>query len=174
MPIQRTQGKRRVGNYRTDEFPASPTPTITAIAAPDHDKRTGRFVAGNGASRRRKLTRVAAELTTIDPAKCDPWLRPAVTMAVKQASELIDSLAIDSPALRMLAADAATARAVYLALLQLGAQGDPKALEQARGWLRETRQSLLALKGMANDEAASADAGPVDLSVFTDEANEQS
>jgi hypothetical protein len=159
MPNQRSQGRTRTQNYRPDEMPPSPSTALTAIAAPNHDPATGRFVAGNRAQRRRQIKACAKGFTTLDPSKCDPWLRPFVALAIEQATDMIEALPVQSTALSALAADVATARAVYLGLLQLGATGDPKALDESKGWLREYRQGLLALKGMANDEASNAPKG---------------
>jgi len=144
MPIERSHGEERAQNWRVDELP--PAIANTDVTAPDRDENTGRFVPGNAASRRRKLKGAAKVLVSLDPAHCDPWLRPSIELAVTHATDIIAGLPVQSAALNALAVDTATATAVYRGLLALGAQGDAKALSEARAWLREARQRCVSMK----------------------------
>lgn len=152
MPLQRSQGQRRPAVWRVDELPRLPA---TAGAAPDRDPSTGRFAKGNSASRHRKLKSVARALVGLNPAVCDPWLRPYVTLAAGEAQRILDELPARGAAIDGLAIDCATAQAVYRGLLALGAQGDREALAEARQWLREHRTTLIALEGLAREMGAS-------------------
>lgn len=164
MPISRTQGKRRSENYRIDELPHAPE---TALSVPDQHPVTKRFVTGNRAARRRTLKRLAKNLAGLDPDKCQAWLRPFVIIAGQHSVDLIADLPVQSTALNALAIDTATACAVYRGLLALGAQGDMDALGEARQWLREHRQSLIALTGLGREEAAKKADEPLDHDVLS-------
>lgn len=160
MPISRSQGEERPQNWRVDELP-SPVPTGDTAA--ERDATTGRFLPRNQAARRRTLKRVAHQLAGLDPAACAPWLRPFVTLAGDHAAALLGELPIQTAATRALAVDTATACAVYRGLLALGAAGDREALAESRAWLREHRQSVIALTGLARQEAGAHEAQPLDL-----------
>lgn len=146
MPLRTSHGKLRVESPRPRELPDTPT---AATTAPDRDPHTGRFVRGNGASRRRALKRVARQLPWLRPEDCAEWVRPYITSTREHAVELLESLKSTGPLASPLAEELATARLVYRALLQLGLAGDLKALEAARAWLREARQHAVAFEALA-------------------------
>ena len=139
----------RGGDVR-DELPPAPT----GNAAADRDARTGRFSRGNTASRRRRAKALAKALPGLDPSKCEPWLQPFARLAVDHAAQLVADLPVQSAGLNALASDAAAALGVFRALVALGSQGDRRALTEARAWLREHRQSMIALTALARDASA--------------------
>lgn len=153
MPLGRTQNAKRAVNYRVRvradglETDLPPTPPNAGDAGPDQDARTGRFVKGNAASRRRKA-KALARVVGIAPEKVAPWLRPFVADGTAYATDLIASLPVQAPELNALAMDTAAAAMVVRALFALGAAGDMKALAEARAWLKEHRQSVIALRGL--------------------------
>jgi hypothetical protein len=157
MPVRSSHLRPGAENFRTDELPdVDPA----ALAAPDRDPETGRFTPGNAASRLRTLKRQAKALPWLDEARCEPWLAPYVVAAKEHAADLLADLPRDAgPLLAPIAEELAGARVVYRALLAKGLEGDAKALESARGWLREVRQHALALEGLARKPLAKPDGG---------------
>jgi hypothetical protein len=152
MPIEKSQGKPRPANYRVDELPTRPE---SAIAAPDRDATTGRFVKGNRASRRRKVKALAGKLVGLDPTKVAPWLRPHVAQGNEQAARLLEQLPARNEAIDSLVVALANATTMHWALIGLGAAGDAKAREEAMRWLREMRQLTITIEGLSRDLAAS-------------------
>lgn len=140
---------------RTADVPALPTARTEA----DRDPVTKRFVAGNQAAADRGLRQAAREqaLLGLDPSKVDPWMSPFVEHARDYAGRLVAALRTQAPGLTALAGDAATAAAVYRGLLALGVAGDKDALREARGWLREHRQTLATLSALAGVADPAAD-----------------
>lgn len=139
----------------------------SAPSAPIKDARTGRFLPGNNAWRRRQAKALAQlDLAGLNPATCEPWMRPFAEMAIEHASNIAGELGVASAMLSGLACDTAAACAVFRALLKLGSEGDKKALKEARAWMREHRLNVIALKALAADEggrrpSADAAADPV-------------
>lgn len=147
MPVRFSHGRPHAESPRADELPVI---DAAALTAPDRDPQTGKFTAGNAASRLRTLKRQARALPWLDESRCEPWLRPFVVAAKDHAADLLAELPRDAgPLLAPVAEELAGARIVYRALLARGLEGDPAALESARAWLREARQHALALEGLA-------------------------
>lgn len=146
MPVNRSHGKPRAEGFRHDGLPSVDP---AALTAPERDAETGRFVPGNAASRRRKLIKTARALPWLDPGRCEPWLRPYVQAARDHSVDLLATLPAGEPLLAGLAEEVAVTRVVARALLARGLEGDPAALEAARGWLRDARQGALSLAGLA-------------------------
>jgi hypothetical protein len=144
MPIETQQGKRRPRQPR----PGDGTAVLTA---PHRDGKSGRFQAGNDFSRLR-LLKSAYEVgfVGLNPEKVTPHLRPFVELANGDASRLIQETGAEgSPSLTGLAEQAANALAFARGLLAIAAEGDPAAQEQARHWMREYRQFIIALRAEA-------------------------
>lgn len=156
MPIRNSHDKARPENWRIDKLPP---PVETEDAGPDRDPNTGRFTRQNQAAKRRKIVQQARALAGLDPSKVAPWLRPSVELAVSHATDLIASLPVQTVALNQLAIDAATSTSVYRGLLALGAAGDREALSEARQWLKESRQTIIALTGLSRQEAEARSGG---------------
>lgn len=153
--FETSHGKRRLKTPRVlghDAGVKGLPPSESGESAPMNDPKTGRFVAGNRAHRRRMLKRKAEGIATLDPAHCEPWLRPHVEAGKSYAAKLLTRVQHD-PALLELAGAVADAHTVYRALLNLAAHGDMKALEEARAWLREHRAALATLSGLANESS---------------------
>ena len=149
--IERSQGELRPRNYGADRLPKMPTAGLTAA---ERDPTTGQFRPGNTVSRRRKIRRIAKSLPWLDPNEAEPWLAPFLRAAKEHAVDLLAEVSDLGPIVAGVAEELALARVMARALVQLGAKGDRKALEEARGWLREARQAALALEGLARDRAA--------------------
>lgn len=130
-------------------------PSETADAAPTNDPKTGRFLPGNRAHRRRAVKEKAKGISTLNPERCQSWLSPHVRDGAAYGIELLRRF--PDPALARLAGDVADSHTVYRALLALGAQGDVEALREARAWLREHRSALATLSGLASERTGSAD-----------------
>lgn len=145
MPIETSQGKRRVTNHRLPRFPKS------AISAPDHDPKTGRFVKGNRAGRRKRrdaLIKAGKTLSWFDAEQVEVWLRPLIEDARNHASQLISELHEQTALLAPMCEELASARLIYRGLLSMGIAGDKVALREARSWLRECRSLGLAVEGL--------------------------
>lgn len=130
-------------------------PAESAETAPTNDPKTGRFLPGNRAHRRRQVKEKARGISTLNPERCQSWLSPHVRDGAVYGIELLRRF--PDPALARLAGDVADAHTVYRALLALGAQGDVEALREARAWLREHRSALATLSGLASESGAVAD-----------------
>lgn len=151
--FNRDKGKLRT---RVPNLGLIDPPDLSAKTATDHDAKTGQFAAGNRAARRRKMKASAPVIVGLDPAKCEEWLRPFAKLAGEHAANIIGEMRIESNTLSGLAIDTAAAMAVYRGLLSLGAQGDRKALAEARAWLRECRQNTITLSSLVGNEAKPA------------------
>jgi len=141
--VETSQGKRRVRMPRPGHGSA-------VVTAPYRD-RNGRFADGNDLQRL-KLLKAAYSIgfVGLNPDKVVPWLRPFVELANGDASRLIEEAgAAGSPSLTGLAEQAANALAFARGLQAVAAEGDSKAQEQARHWMREYRQFVLALRAEA-------------------------
>lgn len=141
--VERSHGKLRV-RATADRLPEPPA---SGLAAPDRDPTTGQFQPGNTASRRRKIKRLAKSLPWLKPADAEEWLRPFLVAAKSHAVDLLADVADHGPVVAGVAEELALARVVARALIAEGARkgGDPKALNDARQWMREARQFALTL-----------------------------
>lgn len=151
MPVTRQHRQPYPEAPRARDLPDTP---VTAAAGSDRDPRTGRFQPGNTASRRRAFIRIARQLPWLDADQCAEWVRPYITSTREHAADLLADLGAAGPLASPLAEELATARLVYRALLQLGLTGDMEALEAARSWLREARQTAITLEHMARQHRA--------------------
>jgi hypothetical protein len=151
--FNRDKGKLRT---RVPNLGLIDPPELSAKTATDHEARTGRFAKGNRAAKRRTMKASAPIIVGLDPDNCEPWLRPFAKLAGEHAAALVGEMRIESNTLSGLAIDTAAAMAIYRGLLSLGAQGDRKALAEARAWLRETRQNIITLTSLVGDEAKPA------------------
>jgi hypothetical protein len=136
MPLRQSHSHLRPETSRVRDMPSTPD---TAVTAPDRDSKTGRFVPGNRAARRRALKRMGRDLAWLNPDNCELWVRPYIAAARQHAGDLLADLRVEGALASPLAEECASARLAYRALLALGLAGDHKALEQARAWLRESR-----------------------------------
>lgn len=154
VAVETSHGRPRVALRRPTDggTPALPPP---AEAAPERDTTTGRFVAGNRAGRRRTIKRLARGISTLNPTAVAPWLQPSVREAIAHAVDLAERF--PDPALTRLVGATADAHAVFRGLLVLGAQGDAKALAEAKAWLREYRASVRELAALAGVVASTKD-----------------
>lgn len=123
-------------------------------AAPIKDAKTGRFLKGNQAHRRRQVKEKAKGISTLNPERCASWMRPFVEGGGKYALALLTRIGSDD-VLARLAGDVADAHTVFRALIALGAKGDAEALREARHWLREHRSALTTLVKLAGDGGTS-------------------
>ncbi len=114
---------------------------------PIQDKATGRFVAGNQAARRKRLKAKAEGVHTLNPERCEAWLRPFVELGVKHGLDLVNRFS--DPILLPLAGATADALIVYKGLIALGAAGDAMALREARAWLKEYKGCVRELCALA-------------------------
>lgn len=149
--LEWSKGKRRVKVPRllgkaegVKELPSSED------TEPIKDAKTGRFVKGNHAYRRRVLKRKARGIVTLDPASCAAWLRPHVVDGASYGMDLIGRFS--DPVLARLAGNVADAHTVYRALLAQGVGGDVEALREARAWFREHRSGLATLSALAGEK----------------------
>lgn len=144
----------------------NPQPIPAERAVPFQDARTGRIVNGREAARRsaekrRQLREIKAQgegIATMNPETCPPWLREHVREAQPYALSL--RTRFPDPALARLVGTTADAYVLYRAHAALGAKGDPRAMAEARAWLREHRASLrelAALAAVAREAADEAD-----------------
>lgn len=129
------------------------TPIASGDAVPMNDPKTGRFVPGNRAHRRRQLAQRAKGIATLNPDRVPTWLRPYVEQGAAYVVALLAMLG-ERPALHPLAGDTADAHTLYRAVLALAVEAeDAKAraslMAEARGWLREHRTSLATLAALA-------------------------
>ena len=134
---------------RVDEAPALPSDD----SPPMHDGKTGRFIPGNRAYRRRQLVRRAEGIATLDPHRVPSWLKPHVKQGAGYVKALL-ALLEGKPALYPLAGDLGDAHVLYRATLALAlGEDDPKTraalMGEARGWLREHRAALATLSALA-------------------------
>ncbi len=130
-------------------------------AGPLNDPVTGRFTDPKAAARRRWLKRRAEGVATLDPARCVSWLSPYVKDGGAYGAELLARF--NDPALARLVGATADAHTVFRGLLALGAAGDPKALVEARAWLREHRaclRELSVLAGLVAEHGSNDDPDP--------------
>jgi hypothetical protein len=159
MPLEWSHGRRRP-TARTAAGDAVPAlPPKTEDAAPYKDPKTGRWLKGNGAARRRQVKSRAKGIATLNPSHVPSWLTPHVTAGVAMLGELVHRFP-DDAALRPLIGAAVDAWTVYRALLVLGVNGDGDALKESRAWLREHRAAMAtisALAGELGDVNAAAD-----------------
>lgn len=151
-------GRPRVELRRPSDGGTPALPPASVDAEPMKDPKTGRFVVGNRAHRRRSLKAKSKGISTLNPERCESWLRPHVASGAAYGMVLAERFPDD--ALARLVGATADADTVYRALLALAAQGDGQALKEARGWLREHRACLRELATLA--EVAGAAHGPVD------------
>jgi hypothetical protein len=161
--LEWSHGRARVTARRpSDGGPPALPPSDTEASAPMHDPKTGRFVPGNRAARRRQVKARAKGISTLDPNRCASWLRPFVADGASYGVELLQRFS--DPVLAKLVGDTADARTVYRALLHLAAQGDTEALKEARAWLREHRACISTLaalvKGIDDGHTADGDEAP--------------
>lgn len=140
-----------------DDGVAAVPPPASEKSAPMQDAKTGRFVPGNTAYRRRMLKREQRGIATLAPASCAEWLRPHVVDGASYAMRLRERF--DDPVLGSLVGDVADAHTMYRALLALAAKGDGDALREARAWLREHRSALATLSGLAGESSTAPDDG---------------
>jgi hypothetical protein len=152
MPVSHSHGKSRAEAPRARDLPATPNAVHTV---PDRDPHSGRFTAGNAASRRRTLKRAGKQLAFLSPDKLAPWAQPYAEAAREHAGDLLADLGMVGPMASPLAEELASARLVYRALLALGLAGDIAALAEARQWLREARQTAITLEALARAERGS-------------------
>ena len=150
VSLEQSHGKPRL-TVRADEVPALPA----ADAVPMQDAKTGRFLKGNRAHRRRQLKSRADGLSTLNPARVPSWMRPHVEQGASYIVALLGMLE-KKPALHPLAGDVADAHAMYRALMTLALAAEHvkdrmALLTEARGWLREHRTSLATLSALAGD-----------------------
>lgn len=147
----------------------APLPAEDAdLSAPIKDAKTGRFLPGNRAHRRRRLKAKAKGITTLNPATCESWLAPHVTEGAAYGLELLARVEHD-PVLARLAGDVADAHTVYRALLALAAKGDMDAFKEARAWLREHRSALATLAGLAKADPGDGPVTPEEWDRLTKE-----
>jgi hypothetical protein len=149
IDLETSHGRTRA-TLRLDQGATPPSPADTA---PTNDAKTGRFVKGNRAYRRRQLVQRAKGIATLNPSKVPTWLRPYVEQGAAYVTALLGMLG-DRPALHALAGDCADAHAVYRATLAMAVDAeDPKVraslMSEARGWLREHRTALATLSALA-------------------------
>lgn len=168
MKLEWSHGKRRMTTPRPNGHDGGvpALPPEPDASAPMHDPKTGRFVKGNRGYRRRMVKAKAAGITTLNPERCDAWLRPFVEGGAAYGVELMRRVAGD-PALVRFAGDVADAHTVYRALLALAAKGDMTALKEARAWLAQHRAGLATLAGLA-DESSDVDKPKGDEHLFVD------
>lgn len=161
IEINWSHGRPRTELRRPSDGGTGPLP---AESAPMNDPETGHFPPGNRAwkrreVKRRELVRRKRGISTLNPAACEPWLRPHVEDGAAYGLDL--QARFDRPALARLIGDTADAHTIYKALLALGVRGDGKALSEARAWLREHRsclRELAALNGMVPADDGEDDA----------------
>lgn len=154
--LEWSHGKRRPKTARlagndegVKQLPASDD------AEPIKDKKTGRFVVGNRAYRRRVLKSKAQGITTLNPSSCAAWLRPHVEGGRSYGMELLARF--PDPATARLVGDIADAHTVYRGLLAQAAQGDTEALREARAWMTAHRTALATLAGLAGESTSQDD-----------------
>ncbi len=72
--IDRSHGRLRTELRKPSDGGTPPLPPIenTVLAVPIQDAKTGKFVKGNQAARRRRLKEKADNLQTLNPAKSRP------------------------------------------------------------------------------------------------------
>lgn len=149
VDIQFSHGRPRTELRRPTDggTPALPPPENTVLAAPIQDGKTGRFVKGNQAARRRRLKEKAEGVHTLNPERCESWLKPFVELGVKHGVDLLNRFS--DPILAPLAGATADALIVYKGLIALGAGGDAMALREARAWLKEYKGCVRELCALA-------------------------
>lgn len=154
MSVERSQDKLR---------PRTPRPGTgsAVLTAPHRDENTGRFLPENDFSRLRRL-RATYEVgfVGLNPDEVVAYLRPFVVLANRDAARLIEETGAEtSPSLTGLAEQAANALAFARGLQALAAGGDARAAEQARHWMREFRQFVIALRAEARTPLRETDPG---------------
>lgn len=155
--VEVSHGKPRVRAERADR----PRASLPELAAPVRDPHTGRFTSGNPGGRLRQLAALgkaeAASLLRLPVDAVAPWLRSSLSEAQQLVQELIDALPAQKADLVALCADEARARMMASAALSEGAREDcpPDVArawrEEARAWMRESRQVALTRKALARD-----------------------
>lgn len=152
--LEWSHGRARITQVRPSDGgpPALPE---AGPAEPMQDAKTGRFVPGNRAYRRRQVRERAKGIATLDPKRCASWLKPFVDGGATHGLELLQRFT--DPALTKLVGNVADAHTVYRALLHLAAQGDTEALKESRAWLREYRSCLSTLSALSGGGHAGAD-----------------
>ncbi len=166
--IETQQGKRRPRQPR----PGDGTAVLTA---PHREAATGRFLPENDFSRLRRL-KAAYEhgFVGINPAEVVPHLRPFVELANGDASRMIEEAGAEhSPTLTGLAEQAANALAFARGLQALAATGDKEAQDQARHWMREYRQFVIALRAESRTPLRSAADKPIDVDAVNAQAEKE-
>lgn len=163
MALEWSHGKRRpmLPRPNGNDGGVASLPSEAGESAPMQDAKTGRFVKGNRAYRRRMVKEKAKGIHTLNPARCDAWLRPFVEEGAAYGVDLLQRIAGD-PVLARLAGDVADAHTVYRALLALAAKGDAEALRESRAWLREHRAALATLSGLVAEAAKDGGDGSED------------
>ena len=149
IDLELSHGRTRAA-LRLDQGATSP---LAADTEPTNDAKTGRFVKGNRAYRRRQLHARVEGISTLNPAKVPTWLRPYVEAGRPYTVALLGMLD-GKPALHALAGDCADAHCVYratlgLALAEENAKDRAALMSEARGWLREHRTALATLAALA-------------------------
>ena len=146
------------GKVRTrvsaDRLPDVP---VAALTAPDRDPVTKQFVKGNTASRRRAIRRIAKQLPWLTTEGVDEWFKPYIRAAKEHSGDLLADYRDLGPVVAGLCEELALARVLTRALVAQGVRGDAKALEQARGWMREARGLALSLEACARGRASEGD-----------------
>jgi hypothetical protein len=149
VDIQMSHGRLRTELRRPTDggTPPLPPPENTVLAVPIQDAKTGKFIKGNQAARRRRLKEKADNLQTLNPAKCESWLQPYATASVKHGLDLIDRFS--DPILAPLAGATADALSFFRGFAALAAAGDIVAVGHARAWLKEYRGCVRELCALA-------------------------
>lgn len=149
VDIQFSHGRPRTELRRPTDGGTPPLPPAenTVLAVPVQDVKTGRFLKGNQAGRRKRLKNKARGIHTLNPAKCESWLQPHVEAGLQHGLDLLARFT--DPILAPLAGVAADALIVYRGLIALGASGDHIALREARAWAKEYRGYVRELCALA-------------------------
>lgn len=153
VEVNESHKRLRVELRRPSDGGVPPMPPAAAVE-PFQDPKTGRIVDGKRAAlasaRRRRLLaleREAGAIATLNPDRCESWLSPHVRDGAAYVRELAERF--PDPALARLVGETADAHAMTRGLLALAAQGAPKALGEARAWMREHRACLRELCALA-------------------------
>lgn len=151
MTVENSHGKPRPRVPRPGEHA---NVRSAVLAAPMHDRSTGRFLPGNQVARLRALKHTS--LATLNPSTCAVWVRPFVELVHSEALALVaEAGAESSESLKGFATAAAEAHAMWRACMSIALADDvddktsESARSEARAWLKEHRQSLLSLRAEA-------------------------
>lgn len=181
VDIQWSHGRPRTEIRRPVDggTPALPPPSETANAAPQQDKKSGRFLPGNQVGRKRRLLKKAKGVHTLNPQNVESWLQPHVQVGVEEGIKLLETF--PQEVLSSLVGATADALVVYRALLALAGKGGPDGmsefLPEARQWLKEYRaclRELSALSALARQEAEASMKHEGFLDIATEPGNEDS